>query len=63
MSAKVKRNYRDLRARLIEKGTTLSGWAREYGYPLTTVYGAARGERSGVKATHIRKQLEALAFE
>lgn len=63
MSAKVNNNYRELRARLIEKGNTLSSWARAHGYPLTTVYGAARGQRSGVKAIRIRKQLEQLAFK
>lgn len=62
MPAKVNRNYQHLRAALIGKGDNLSVWARRRGYPLTTVYLAARGERSGIKATRIKRELEDYAY-
>jgi hypothetical protein len=58
MPRNVNLNYSLLRARMIGHGTTLSRWARKKGYPITTVYGAARGERAGIQATRIRRQLE-----
>lgn len=61
MPKKVNRNYQQLRARLIHKGTNLSRWAKSHGYPSTTVYLAARGERGGVRAVHIKKELEEYA--
>jgi len=63
MPRKVNNKYHELRARLIEKGTTINRWAHENGYPFTTAYGAARGLRAGVKATHIRKHLEQFAYD
>jgi hypothetical protein len=58
MTRNVNLNYSMLRARIVSHGTTLSRWARKKGYPATTVYGAAKGERSGIKAVRIRRQLE-----
>jgi hypothetical protein len=63
MPPKVNNNYQNLRAALIAKGTNLSRWARSQKLPPTTVYLAARGLRSGIKATRIRKQLEIAAYE
>ena len=62
MARKSNLKYRQLRSKLIEKGITLQGWATQNGVPPTTVYGAATGERNGVKATKIRLQLEGIAY-
>ncbi len=59
MSARVNTKYHGMRAELIARGSSLAAWARRNKYPLMTVYGAARGERSGKKAKQIRKELEA----
>ncbi|HYE33526.1 MAG TPA: hypothetical protein VEH27_19045 [Methylomirabilota bacterium] len=61
MPKKVNQKYQNLRAKLLKRGTNLSRWAASHGYPITTVYGAARGERAGIKATEIRLKLETLA--
>jgi len=61
MSQKANKNYVVLRNSLLEQGFTLRSWALKHKLPVTTVYGAARGERHGIKAVRIRKQLEALA--
>lgn len=58
-----KTEYAALRAALIGQGTNLARWARKNRYPLTTVYLAARGLRSGIRATAIRKHLEQTAYE
>lgn len=55
-------NYDQLRAALIRRGYSLRSWAATAGYPVTTVYGAARGERSGIKAVKIRTELEEFAY-
>ncbi len=62
MARKSNLKYRKLRSKLIEKGITLQGWAASKGLPQTTVYGAASGERNGIKSTAIRLQLEELAY-
>jgi hypothetical protein len=54
-------DYPALRARLIERGITLRGFALEHGYKIPTVYNAARKQRRGVKSVMILRQLEALA--
>jgi gp16 family phage-associated protein len=51
------KNYQRLRSKLIARGFTLRSWALKNGFPPNTVYGAARGQRSGVKATLIRNRL------
>lgn len=53
------KKYLDIRKSLLGLGYTIRSWALENGHPVTTVYGAARGERGGVKSTRILKQLEA----
>ena len=58
MSNKAKRNYTRLRARLIAQGTNLKRFAELRGYPMTTVYGAARGDRAGVEAVRILRELQ-----
>jgi hypothetical protein len=50
--------YHALRARLIERGTNLWRWAELRGYPYTTVVGAARGDRAGIKSVKILRELE-----
>lgn len=49
--------YCGLRAELLDMGTNLKRWAEERAYPLTTVYQAASGDRAGIRATKIRKEL------
>lgn len=53
--------YETLRARLIERGQTLRGFALKHGYSAQTVYDAAKHRRNGVKSKQIQRQLEALA--
>jgi len=61
MAATVKKNYRRLRSGVLAAGFHgLSAWARSRGYPPTTVYSAARGERSSGRAVKIIKELEEL---
>jgi hypothetical protein len=62
MPAKVNRNYRKLRAQLIARGTNLRRWATDHGYPVTTVYDAARGTRAGIRCVQIRRELEEFAY-
>jgi hypothetical protein len=54
-------NYIKIRNGLLNAGFTLRSWALEQSLPYTTVYGAARGERDGVKARRIRKKLQRFA--
>ena len=58
MSQKVNIKYRDLRGRMLHQGTNPLRWAKDNGYPQSTVYDAAKGKRSGIKAIKIRKELE-----
>lgn len=51
--------YQELRWRLLRRGFSLRGWALKQGYPVTTVYSAARGERIGVRSMRIARELEA----
>ena len=63
MAANVNRKdqtYLAIRAGLIRRGTNLSRWAKTQGYPHMTVYSAAKGQRSGKKATKILHELENL---
>lgn len=53
-------NYRKLKASLIHRGYTLRSFALAHGYCVPTVYMAARGKRSGIIATKIRRHLEEL---
>lgn len=55
--------YNKIRSRLIAKGYSLAGWARENGHPVTTVHLAARGLRNGIKAVAVRRDLEAFLNE
>jgi lambda repressor-like predicted transcriptional regulator len=57
------REYLSLRARLLRRGITLRGFARQNGYRPSTVFNAARGERSGHVTTRIREQLEIASNE
>lgn len=61
MADAVNNKYRRLRSQLISKGTNLRRWAQENNFPITTVYGAARGQRAGIEAIKIKKLLEAYA--
>lgn len=63
MRSPVNNNYQALRGALIEKGTNLKRWAADNNYPFTTVYGAARGTRRGIKSMHIKRQLIRFAYE
>ena len=51
--------YHQLRAALVHRGLSLHRWARDHGYPYTSVVSAARGERHGQHSKSIRAQLEA----
>lgn len=51
------KSYRNLRARLVRRGTNPRRWALANGLPVTTVYAALRGDRAGVKTTAIRAQI------
>lgn len=55
-----KPNYRRLRAELIHRGTNLRRFAQEKGYPLATVYDAARGRRAGIESIRILNEINAL---
>lgn len=59
MSQNANQNYRDLRAKLIAKGYTFRSWAKKRGHAVGSVYNAVRGTRCGIKATKIRRELEA----
>lgn len=54
--------YRRLRVKLLNRGTNLRQWAALHGYPVTTVYDAARGARAGVKSVKIARELEEYAY-
>lgn len=53
--------YRRIRGALIAQGITLRQWARSRGYAPSTVYMAAQGQRAGVVATRIQRELEEAA--
>ena len=46
------------RAMLIERGTTLTRWAREQGYSVKTAHKAVRGERNGPKSYALLQELK-----
>lgn len=60
MSRMERTSYRALRASLIHRGYTLRSFALANGYSVPTVYMAARGLRSGIIASRIRRHLEEL---
>lgn len=62
MPQKVNKKYRELRATLIGRGKSLRLWAVENGYPISTVYDAARGTRAGVESVRIRRKLEEFVY-
>lgn len=47
---------------MILKGFTLRSWALKKKYPVTTVYASARGERAGIIAVKISRELEEFAY-
>ena len=53
----VKPDYNQLRADLVSRGLNISSWARMKGYRASSVYSAARGERTGRKSLRIVKEL------
>lgn len=59
MKANASSNYRKTRAALVRRGFTIRSWARAHSFPVTTVYGALRGERAGIKAVAVQQQLQA----
>lgn len=61
MSRKANKKYIEIRKGLISQGTNLRKWALTHGHPVSTVYSAARGERAGIEAMKIVRELEALA--
>lgn len=50
--------YRKTRAALIRRGFTFRSWAQAQGVPYTTIIGAARRERAGVKAIAALQRLQ-----
>lgn len=63
MSRPATDKYQRVRGALLFKGLSLRAWARGRGYNPSTVYMAARGERSGVKAARIMRDLEEFCSE
>lgn len=57
MSRKTNKKYRDLRIALYKRGMSIRQFAMANELPLRTVYGAARGERCGVKSVLILKKI------
>lgn len=53
--------YDRVRNGLLESGFTIRSWAMKHGHPVSTVHGAARGTRDGIKARRIRRQLQTFA--
>jgi len=51
------KNYHQLRSALLQRGTNLRRWAVRSGYPVGSVYLAAKGLRHGVQAHAIRRAL------
>jgi len=51
------KNVRAVKAALVLKGLNLAQWARNHGYPTTTVWQAVHGVRSGKISKEIRKAL------
>lgn len=49
--------YPRLRSLLIARGTNLKRWATDHGFPVGSVYHAARGTRAGVQTIKIRNRL------
>lgn len=60
MHLKANINYLEIRTALLGAGYSIRSWAIKHQLPVTTVYGAARGERNGIQAHRIRRQLETL---
>jgi len=50
-------NYHSIRSALLRRGTNLRRWAILNGYPVGSVYLAAKGLRHGVQAHAIRRDL------
>lgn len=61
MAENARNEYLTLRARLIQNGISLAGWAKAHGLPVGTVYKAANGTRSGKRSQAIRARLEKAA--
>lgn len=57
MSGKTNKKYRNLRAALYRRGLSLRQFAITNNLPLRTVYGAASGQRAGVKSVAILKKI------
>ncbi len=57
MSKNAISNFTEIKAALIRVGSNLAAWSRDHGYPVTTVYQAASGTRSGKKSLKIRAKL------
>lgn len=58
MRTEVKPNYPAIRRALINRGYSVASWARAKGHSPSTVYDAAKGNRNGVVATRIRRELQ-----
>jgi len=56
-------NYNAIRAALIRRGSSIPLWAESNNFPVSTVYDAARGARTGKASKRILKKLEALLHE
>lgn len=54
--------YLDLRIRMIQRGFTLRSFAMSNGYPVPSVYMAARGLRAGIKSVKILNHLKQIAY-
>lgn len=62
MNIRVNKKYRAMRGGVLLAGfDSLAHWAKSKGFPVTTVYSAASGQRpNGKKSATIVKQLEEL---
>lgn len=52
------RKYNELRSQLVRQGTTLRRWAKENGFPVSSVYDAVRETRKGPNSRRIKSKLE-----
>ena len=55
---KNKEGYVNLRMGLLRRGLSIRSFALRFGYPVQTVYGAAKGIRAGKVSVPIRSHLE-----
>lgn len=58
MAGKAKSSYHQIRARLLQRGSNVRQFAMAHNIPVTTAYGAIRGDRRGIRAHNVLRKLE-----